>query len=439
MELPVLIQPSLMIFSDIPVETLDLPPLPTEGLPQLLLDIIDEGVKVYGLPRDIWTGAFLSAISLAIGSRFIVQTKYINSAMIWLAIVVPSGVGKTHPMDFALKPLQAIEAESYKQYRIELEEYERIINLSADERKEAKIENPERPRWKQLTVSDATPEAITEIHFYNPNGIVVYRDELHGWVLDFGRYGNSGEVQNWLSIWSQQPIKVNRKGKEPLLINDPFINIIGGLQPELLPELAKDNRAYNGFMQRFLFVYPDQVSKCHYSNDHMSPHLVEQYARFINDILEFPAPETPIKLSIDAERRYEEFYNKNADLINKEETGYLRAAFAKLDIIALRIALILHIGNMVSTGDTSNLVSLSTMEAAISMTEYFRLTAVKVFGELNEPVKNITKKDVIFFLVNVAKKSQAEIARVMGVTAAYISKLKREWLNKKQTQYAKYQ
>jgi hypothetical protein len=40
---------------------------------------------------------------------------------------------------------------------------------------------------------------------------MIYRDELKGWIDDFGRYAKSGEQSNMLSTFNQLPVTYNRK------------------------------------------------------------------------------------------------------------------------------------------------------------------------------------------------------------------------------------
>ena len=116
------------------------------------------------------------------------------------------------------------------------------------------------PIWEQLLVTDFTPEALIEVHKFNKNGIGVYADELASWFKNFNRYNSGSEEQFWLSVWSGKPIRINRKTSEPIFISLPFISVIGTIQPAVLKELAKD-RTENGFMDRILFVIPDDLKK----------------------------------------------------------------------------------------------------------------------------------------------------------------------------------
>jgi hypothetical protein len=109
------------------------------------------------------------------------------------------------------------------------------------------------------------PEALFQSHNVNNRGMMVICDELKGWLDNFDRYTKSGEQSMMLSAWSHLPVTVNRKAAGVMHIEKPLINVLGGIQPDLLPSLASDQRAENGFLSRFMVVYPDNALKAEYS------------------------------------------------------------------------------------------------------------------------------------------------------------------------------
>ena len=61
-------------------------------------------------------------------------------------------------------------------------------------------EVPEMPVCRRFILSDTTPEAMYNVHRHNLRGICLERDELKGWIDDFGRYNKSGR---WLCGFSR--------------------------------------------------------------------------------------------------------------------------------------------------------------------------------------------------------------------------------------------
>jgi hypothetical protein len=411
-------------------ETLPTTPLlPIEGLPDFLQKLIIECSDVYGTHRDFWAGAILSASSLAIGKNFKINHKYINGAVLWFAIVAPTGSGKTEPLKFAFTPFHRLDSESFKEYERAMNEYETIKNMWKEDRKsKGIIEVPVKPLCKQFILSDSTPEGLYQAHNSNPRGIMVNRDELKGLIDDFGRYSKSGEVANWLSSWSQQPMTFNRKSERPMKISDPFIGLIGGLQPTTLPELAKDNRDSNGFLQRFNYLFPDIANRPYYQDRELPYIFIEKYGKYIENLLKTNKPETEyVMLSSEAKELFKDFDNRITDLINAQKSDSMRGMFAKLPINALRLALVIHFSHLAFDSIARPEIEPGTMQAAINMAEYFKITGEKVFRQLeNSSIHLVNNKNVAQFLSTEKNHSQSEIARILGVTHQYINKLLRK-------------
>jgi hypothetical protein len=103
-------------------------------------------------------------------------------------------------------------------------------------------------------------------------------------------------------------------------------------------------------------------------------------------------------LSNEAASLYESFYNRNTNLSNQNQNDYFKAMFAKLDIACLRLAIVLHCSKWAMTGEPEQQVTPETMEAAIQITEYYRITGTKVFNSLkHEAATQLDKKEVAKF------------------------------------------
>lgn len=398
-------------------ETLIVPPMPIEGWPDLIQGVISECSKVYDSHRDFWNISFLAAASLAIGQTYILKGKYENAPLFWIAEIGSSGTGKTKPIEFALEPFQLKDNESFKQYDEELTEYEDWKQIP---RKERAGEIREMPVLRQYILTDTSPEALAITNKNNERGIAICREELEGWLNDFGRYGKSGEVQNMLSSWMQQPFTVNRTSSKPFKIAKPFISVVGGIQPERLIKLAEDGRNVNGFIPRICFAFPDKCDSPYYSTKTLAKEYKEQYRYFIEKLISIKGTRNEVRLSFEAEKLYEQFFNKNADENNTGIPDSIREINAKLNIIVLRVALTLHVCNNEMSGITNPEISDTTIQHAINITEYFRLTQRKVNQILNADI-NLDNKQIIKVLRSKGA-SQQNIANVLGITQQAVQK-----------------
>jgi len=402
------------------------PPLPITGFPFHMQALIKECARVYGTPQDFWAVAFLQATAIAMGSTFEIADKYTNGAVFWIGIIAPTGIGKSEPMDLALKPIYHADSAAEKIYNDKKTEYDAVMNLSPKERKEQGIDIPEHPTKIQYIAIDSTPESLIEAHQENPRGIAIVRDELVGWIADFGRYARSGEVQNMLSAWSEKFFKVTRKGNKSATIEKPFIPVFGGIQPAKLYMLAKDDRALDGFMQRFIFAYPDQCIKPDYHEESLGKSYLSFYQKYIETLLKLCGDRKPIHLSTEAKKVYKDFFNYNTTLINSETNEYIKGVYQKLEIIVLRLALVLHISNHVDDGLFDNPIQPETMQHAIEMTEYFRITAKKVNQFIGNPVSKTVKIDdgaVAKYLLKKGNISKSALAAALCTSRSQLNRL----------------
>jgi len=398
------------------------PPFPVKGLPQDLQDLINTYSDVYGTPRDFWAAAFLLATSLGIGQSVKLRTKYVNAPCLWFTFIAPTSIGKTEPLDVALSPFFQIDRKNYNEFKNYEKEYEQWKDT---QKKDRMIDYMDTPVCKQYTLQDFTPEALYQVHSENLRGVVIYRDELTAWIKDFNRYNKSGEQENYLSLFMGKPFVVNRKS-QPLRINHPFVDVVGGLQPSVIPLMAKDNRDQIGFLARFGNVFPDNVEKPLYIDKTLPLGTFDKYSRYINNLLQLDYnPDDPqyITLSPEADLMYQAWYNDNVLRTNKEKSDYLKGMFGKLDIISLRLALTIHFSKWAFTSVQEEQVSTESMQAALDITEYFRITGLKVYNYLVQgDTYTLTKKNVAHFLTDLGN-SQSEIARVLKCTQQNIQQL----------------
>ena len=396
-----------------------IPLLPINGFPEFIQTYINDYINVYSVPSDYIAASVLFSTALAIGNKLELQGKYINVPVLWMAIVGNVSTGKTEPLNNTLKHFNSKDSKAFELYNQELV----LFNIEQEKPKKERDLSLKRPQWFQYILNDFTPEALASIHTTNKRGLCIYRDELKGWFDDFGRYSKSGEQSNMLSSFFGMPIKFNRVGKEPLNIDNPCIFVSGGIQPDLLPTLAQDSRAENGFLSRFIFAFPDIQIKQNYSVKQMDPNSLTQYHLFLEKLTSLDE-KINLTLSVEAEIIYENWFNENAKISNDESTGYLKGVYGKLDVIVLRLAIVLHGMKLVCDGDGEDEIQELTMQKATELIEYFRATALKVYNKIfvEKKYKKLDNKDVIKYCSSLGA-SQNDIAKAVKVSQPYVQKI----------------
>jgi hypothetical protein len=387
------------------------PVFPIDGLPSMIQKFINACADTYRTPRDFWAGSVLIAIALAIGNRLRLEDKYSNVPIIWLAIVGDVSTGKTEPLNLCLNWFKQHDNKSIENYNYDYARFQENQLLPKNER-----DNIPLPACFQYRLIDYTPEALNDAHTANKRGLLIERDELKGWIDDFNRYNKSGEQSNMLSSWFEIPWITNRKtGGTVINIPKPCVFVTGGIQPELLQSLAKDERAESGFLSRMCFIWPDNAKKQEYNEAILPKPLRIEFETFLSNMANIPE-EIKITLSANATEAYRKWYNRNAKLTNDEPTGYLKGVYGKLDIIVLRIAIILRGMNYVAEGDCSDRISGDEMKHAIQITEYFRATALKVYKKMfgKQESETINAKSVVRYLFDNGVQNKTLIAKATG-------------------------
>lgn len=393
-------------------EVVPTPVLSINGFPEYLQNFINEYVDVYNVPRDYIAASVLFSTALAIGDKLELKDKYDNIPLLWLAIVGNVSSGKTEPLKTCLSYFANKDKTAFKEYQIQKSLFEAEMEKPKKER-----DTPiQPPNFFQYLLNDYTPEALYNVHTVNNRGLCIYRDELKGWLDDFGRYNKSGEQSTMLSTFYRQAMHINRASKEPIYIDKPCIYISGGIQPGILTDLAKDNRAENGFLSRFIFAYPDLDLKQPYSKVRLNKDTLLNYQKYLS-VLDNLTEIVDLTLSDEAETLYSNWYNDNAETTNNEPTGYLKGVYGKLDVYALRIAIVFHGMDFVCNQNTSTEINATTMQTAIEVTEYFRATALKVYDKIfnGATTGGMNKKEVIKYLSSNGA-SQNEIAAATKVS-----------------------
>ena len=363
---------------------------PVEVFPLPIQEIIIATNENLNFPTDFIGASILYAASVAIGNTYKIEIKrgFQESAVLYLAIVGRPGTNKTHPLSFAIQPIIDRDKQTFHKYELQRKEFEKAINLSKREKEKQSIEEPSKPVWQKYLLSDYTPEALAEVHKFNKRGIGVCVDELAGWFKNFNRYNKGSEMEFWLSAWNSKPINIDRKTGEPIFIPIPFISVAGTIQTGLLNELAKENRTENGFIDRILFVIPDNIKKEYWRETEISPDIIKKWNEIISRLVNLsiqldetlnPIPEI-LYFTSDAKELLFKWQKCNADQCNQSESETIGGIYSKLEMYVPRLALILQM--MFWTCDEGNIkaISIEALKGALQLIEYFKRSSVKVYS-----------------------------------------------------------
>ncbi len=363
---------------------------PVQVFPHQIQDIIYATGECLNYPIDYIAASLCFVLSVGIGNTHVAKLKegWSERAILYIALIGRPGVNKSHPLSFAFHPLFEHDAKNAVTFKKEIKEYEQLLYLSRKEREEQGIsELPNEPVLKKFVVSDITPESLAFIHENNKRGICLYTDELASWFKNFNRYTKGSEEQFWLSLYNGKPIILDRRGsKNSVSVKNSFIGVIGTIQHRVLREMAKGERNQNGFLDRILFVLPNNLEKQYWSDHQLSRHVIPTWNNLMQKLInqEYLTDDNGDIISVelyfqeDARRRLYDWQRENTDQCNREINETLMGIYSKLEIYAIRFCLILQVARWLCGEASKDSIDLVSVEGAIELVGYYQKTARKV-------------------------------------------------------------
>lgn len=352
-------------------------PFPFDVFPERAQEFIKGATSANGVPAEYMAASMLWAAATAAGNAAKLEVKpgTTETAVFFLGIVGPPNAAKSPALRLALRPLHKANKDAFDDYT------RRKAQFEADK---ANGDTPTKPTPPdKVLLSDATPEALFSAHFNRLQGIGVHRDELSGWIKSFDRYNSGGEMDTWLSIWSSEPISIDRKTSDPILINRPFVSVIGGIQPGRLEGIANDDKAAAGFLDRFLFVWPNNLEKPEWTTDGLDIDHINNWSGAVNKLLKLsfaPDADTTITMTEEARRTLFAYFNgENKHRCDNAPNERLAGMYGKFDLHIIRIILALHLLRF-SYGDDFIIADIddNTVNAGIEIGKYFLGQSEKV-------------------------------------------------------------
>ena len=348
----------------------DVPLFPVSVFPDPLKKLIDEASLALNVPHDYLALPLLSLVGAAIANSRHIALKETHSEppALYAVIVGPPGTLKTPALKILRKPFDEIQRAKLKQWQTALETWE---NGEGDKR------GP-KPVLNRVIVNDTTVETLCLVLHDNPRGVALVRDELSGLIASFGQYkqGKGSDKQFFLSAWSGDPIYIDRKTEKanrggPLHVYQPFVGIVGGIQPDVLPAVGGEHRRghrpiQDGFMDRFAIAWPDPLPHVGERGLEISEDALQAWTDCIyklhslDMVMEKDGHQRPyfVQLNQSGREEWQRFTDRHASEMNLPSfPPHLIGPWSKLRGMTARIALILHLirwacdsGNSVKSG-----------------------------------------------------------------------------------------
>ena len=353
-------------------------PFPTDLFPGPVRQFIREGATAMIVDEVYFGLPALVTASAAIGNRLRVQLKphWEETAILWGAILGRSGTTKTPPLQAVVDPLQLVDNTEQERYQAELV---------------AEAIDPQEA-LRYLT-NDITIEGLVQQLSQSAHGILIFVDELAGWVKSFAQYKRAGnDMENWLSLYSANTLKIDRKSGPTIYIPRASCSILGGIQPGVFRRTLRDEHYDAGLVARILLSKPPVKQKT-WTDDYLTDQSVESWDRIVRRLLElrtldgensFQLP--VVRLSPEALELYKVFFNRRGEELMSIDHEALRSAYSKLEGGAARLALIIHCLRW-AAGELDNesllVMDQQSMIAGIRLSDWFLEESRRIYTELD--------------------------------------------------------
>lgn len=124
-----------------------------------------------------------------------------------------------------------------------------------------------RQHRRNVVVQDCTPEALVLHLQENPNGSIVIRDEIYGWLSKLQRDEHVHERALYTEGFAgNNEFLQKRVSRETVLLEDFFVCVLGCIQPDRLKPLLKaraSGESHDGFFERFQMIIYDCTPSCY--------------------------------------------------------------------------------------------------------------------------------------------------------------------------------
>lgn len=375
-------------------------PFPLHVFNDKIKPFLDALHNEYDLPRSFIGLTLLAAYSTAIGNCYHLSVKKIGKIYlpIWACLEGMSSSGKSLVLSQILKPL-------FDKQKVYDDQAQKCLE---------KTGNPP-DKMEQLIYRDSHVQTLIRyVMPDNPKGILKDSDEILEWINGMNQLSRKEgtDEQFWVSGWNCRPYTAIRANKQKYHLPNPFVNVIGGIQPSLIYKLFKNDRDTSGFIFRLLFAVPETQNIADINLDYDMPQEYEQvHSKSILSLVdELKATSSKVEdyskvleLKNEAIEEYKSWVTRRLNLTNRitdyKEKEIHAGILGKIKEYCLRFAAILHIADKsyeeFPIYRDPDFIDRSTVLKAIELADYFFESAANVSERVSKSV--VAPPEVIRF------------------------------------------
>jgi hypothetical protein len=360
-------------------------------------------------PPDYVATAAMIALSSVVGKKGLIMPKakddWTVCPNLWgLNIGRPSAM-KTPAANEGLKPLDRLEIMAREAFDNALAEdgAQSFINKAGRElaEKQAKslikggkfleakqllIENPEeteKPARKRYRLNDATIEKLGELLNENPNGLMLYRDEISGFLKTIDREDRSNDRAFYLEAFNGLgSYTFDRIGRGTVDIDSVCLSMLGNIQPGVLrPYLGQASSGASGddgMFQRFqLMVWPDLTDWQHidqWPDNNAKNEAFDVFTR----LADWEGYARPSRFSEEAQKLFDAWFCELHNELRADDIHpAIESHYGKYKSLIPSLAVLIHLADDKSH---SSIIGVGAITKAIAWSQYLKSHAERVYN-----------------------------------------------------------
>lgn len=386
-----------------------------ELLPTALQEYVRDVAERTQCPPDFVGVTLVVAVSTVVGRKFTIHPKQHDDWLVvpnqWGVIIGPPSTMKSPALKQAilsLRRLESRERERYSQAQAEHRAGSQLLEMKrhAAKTKAKKLlgggdedaavaelnslssEN-QAPTQHRYIVNDATVEKLGELLNENPNGLVLERDELGGWLATMQSEDGSVARAFYLeSFDGNGSFTYDRIGRGTIFIESCCLSLIGGIQPSRIASLvhaAVSGELDDGLIQRLqLAVYPDDVREWRLIDRRPNKAAAERMEQIIDHLDQLPAePRTALRFSPEAQEVFNAWYTCHMQQSRSEHLHpALQSHYLKMPKTIAGLALLFEL----IEGGREAAVGVESTDRAVDWANYLMSHAQRLYGAaINAP------------------------------------------------------
>ncbi|NVJ90894.1 MAG: DUF3987 domain-containing protein [Methylocystaceae bacterium] len=418
--------------------------LTADMLPPVLDAFSDDVAERVQCPKDYVAVAAITVLGTVLAGKTGIKPKgnddWVVRPNMWGVIIGPPSVRKSPSMSAALAPLTDIEKKErlLQRERSQFKEFEKQLGgdraaeiqaaaqelFNGGKREEAfKLladheATEEIPPATRFTVNDATIEKLGELLNEHPDGLLLFRDELTGFLKVLERDDKAQDRSFFLEAFdSKSSYTYDRIGRGTITIERPIISILGSIQPsKLTPTVSNaiSGRGDDGLIQRFqLAVWPDKGDPSKWLDIRPNKEVQERYRSLVDQLHQFKAGLVDEKVycfNTEAQQAFARYWDHLHQQAHDDELHpAVQSHLLKQPKLIAGLALIFH---LCVSKDADERISLTATEMAIKWSSYLYSHVQKIYQLVQDTaidkaerlLKNKSKLDFPFSLRDVRQK-----------------------------------